>query len=84
MHTRVWKLELRRVNDFIVVEQQIEVESARRMVKIAPTAELLLDSEQGSEHGLWREDCFEGDNGIDKVGLVVNADRCRAVERRSA
>ena len=84
VHARVRQLKSRAVDYLFVVEQQVEVERARRVVIIAPPSELAFDGEQRAEQIVRRECRCELGDGVDEVGLVGNADRRRAVERRGA
>ena len=45
MHARVRQTELRAVDDLFVVEQQVEIQRARRVVKITTPAKVRFDRE---------------------------------------
>ena len=52
VHARMRQLELRTVDDLVVKEQEVEIERTRRTEKIAASAELRFDGEQGGEQRL--------------------------------
>ena len=81
MHPWVRHAKPRAVDALSIVEQQIEIERSRRMVKLATTAELALDGEQRFKQGLRRQTAMQGSDGVDEVGLSADADRRSAVQR---
>ena len=76
--------ESRRVDALRIVEQQVEVEGARRVAVIAAAPETCFQRLQHVEQGFRGEGGFNSADGVDEIRLAFDADRCRAVKRRAA
>ena len=68
------------VDHAIAVEQQIEIERARRVGKLAPAAETPLGGEQRLQQSPWSEPGLDCGNRVDKVRLCADADGRAAVK----
>ena len=71
-----------RANDeLVVVKQQVEIQRARSVLsRTRWRPKRCFDVEQGFEQGFRGEAAFPaGQHGIDEIGLLGNADRCRTV-----
>jgi len=78
----VGESEVRGCEDFVAVEEQIEVDDAGAFWWGcgAVAAHLLFDGEEGLEEVFGGEICFEEGGGVEEVGLVKVADGGGVVE----
>ena len=80
VHTRVRKGQAVLMMDQITVQQQVQIQRARRVGKLAPPAVALLDFQERREQLARRKPGLEFGNGIDKIRLIYIADRRAAVK----
>src|SRR5258708_26633053 len=80
VHAGVGDEETRLGDHAIAVEQQVEIERARRAGKFAPAAETPLGGEQRLQQRPRRELGLDCGNRVDKVGLRADADGRAAVK----
>jgi hypothetical protein len=81
--TRVWNFERSQAENEVVVEDQVEIESARTVWDgVEPvTAEFVFDLEERAEQFQRRERGFENEGGVEEPWLISVADRRGGVER---
>ena len=84
MHARVRQAQPWAIDDELIVEQQVEVEGARRLVELAATAKATFDREQGIEQSQRCQFGDEDGDRVDEIGLAADSHRRRAVERGQA
>ena len=83
MHARVRQGQAGVVALQVGVNQQIQVDDARRVAKAAFPAELELDGQQRVEQRVRRETGFDARHGVDEIGLVGVAHRRVQIQRRA-
>ena len=76
--------EIRRVDDVVVVEDQIQIERSRRTGKRAFATESLLDVEQSDEQIVRRERRLPYCRRVEEGCLLADADGSRVVKTRDA
>src|SRR5262245_61681054 len=70
--TRVWHHEVAFIHDGVAVQDQIEIDSARRTRVRALAAELSFDINEGVEEVAGRQSCIAGGGGIQKSWLIAH------------
>jgi hypothetical protein len=70
--TRVWHHEVTFIHDEVAVQDQVEIESARRTRVRALTAELSFDINQGVEEVAGRQRRVAGGGGVQKPRLIAD------------
>ena len=65
----------------VAVEQDVEIERARRIDEGARAAACRFEPQQRIEQGARRQRRFERAGRIDEIGLVGITDRCGAIKR---
>src|SRR5262245_30489188 len=82
--TWVWHHEVGFVRDEVAVQDQVEIESARRTRVGALTAELSFDIKEGLEEVAGRQRCVAGGGGIQKSRLIADTNGIGFVKSRYA
>jgi len=70
--TRVWHHEVALIHDEVAVQDEVEIESARRTPVGALTAELSFDIKEGVEEVAGRQRCVADGSGIQKSRLIAD------------
>ena len=83
MHAWVGQREPVFVEHAFAVEQEVEVERARGILKLAHAAVTPLDRKQSVEERVGREGRLHHHDGVDEVWLLQESHRRRPIERRS-
>src|SRR5256885_16383618 len=83
MHPRMWYNQPRFVHDGVAIEQQVEIEGARRVGKAAAAAMLRLDCLQRVKKALSGKRGVEQRHGVDEWRLVGVPERLGAIQRGS-
>ena len=79
MHARMWNRETRLVYAQTVVEQNVQIQRARRVSEFPYASVPALYVEHSIEQCVRREDGVDLCNGINEIRLVQVTDRSRAV-----